>query len=171
MSNCLIRFAIRDSLIVLGTVVLLVVTPELVPLQLLLGLGLGLSAYLLHEWAHLLGATLVGARVNSPKSLLSPFLFSFDSGENTTRQFLHMTWPGFLATGIYISAYYLFLPDTLWGVIAWWMAVALTAATIFIEGPIALWIVFRNDLPPVEIPGLGENRLLNDLVGLLRGNR
>lgn len=139
-------------------------------MQILLGVGLGLSAYLFHEWSHLLGATLTGASVTSPESLFSPFLFSFDSKANTTAQFVHMTWPGFLATATYIGAYYLLLPDTLWGVIARWIAIALTTATILIEGPIALWIVFRDDLPPVEIPGLAENRLLNDLLVRLRSN-
>ena len=151
------------------TMVLLFLSPENITLQVCLGVGLGLTAYLFHEWAHWLGATVVNAKIDSPNFILSPFLFSFDSEANSTRQFIHMTWPGFLATAIYISAYSLFLPDTLWGQIAWWMAVALTLATIIIEGPLALWVVLREDLPPVEIPFLGENRVLNQVIDRFRG--
>jgi len=164
----LLRFVIRDGIIVLTTVALLRVSPETWYLQVSLGVGLGLTAYLFHEWAHLLGALAVNARVDSPASIFSPFLFSFDSQANSTSQFVHMTWPGFLATAIYISVYYLFLPDTLWGDIAWWMAVALSLATVIIEGPLALWAVLRSDLPPVEIPLLGENRVLNQVMDRMR---
>ncbi|MBO6702292.1 MAG: hypothetical protein JJ921_08115 [Pseudomonadales bacterium] len=163
------RFVFRDSAIVIVTMGLFVLSPENMALQICLGVGLGLSAYLFHEWAHWLGARLVNAKIDSPDFILSPFLFSFDSEANSTRQFVHMTWPGFLATAIYITAYDLLLPDTLWGQIAWWMAVALTLATVIIEGPLALWAVLREDLPPVEIPFLGENRVLNQLFDRIQG--
>ncbi|MBO6657641.1 MAG: hypothetical protein JJ934_12135 [Pseudomonadales bacterium] len=163
------RFVFRDSAIVIVTMGLFILSPENMALQICLGVGLGLSAYLFHEWAHWLGARLVNAKIDSPDFILSPFLFSFDSEANSTRQFVHMTWPGFLATAIYITAYDLLLPDTLWGQIAWWMAVALTLATVIIEGPLALWAVLREDLPPVEIPFLGENRVLNQLFDRVQG--
>ncbi|MBO6558440.1 MAG: hypothetical protein JJ957_18220 [Pseudomonadales bacterium] len=162
-------FVFRDSAIVIVTMGLFILSPENMALQICLGVGLGLSAYLFHEWAHWLGARLVNAKIDSPDFILSPFLFSFDSEANSTRQFVHMTWPGFLATAIYITAYDLLLPDTLWGQIAWWMAVALTLATVIIEGPLALWAVLREDLPPVEIPFLGENRVLNQLFDRVQG--
>jgi hypothetical protein len=165
----LLRFAIRDGIIVLTTLALLWFSPESWFPQVFLGVGLGLVAYLFHEWAHLLGALVVRAKVDSPASIFSPFLFSFDSQANSTSQFVHMTWPGFLATAIYISAYYLFLPDTLWGEIAWWMALALSLATLIIEGPLALWVVLRSDLPPVEIPFLGDNRALKQVMKRVRG--
>ncbi|MBO6564399.1 MAG: hypothetical protein JJ956_06630 [Pseudomonadales bacterium] len=163
------RFVFRDSAIVIVTMGLFILSPENMALQICLGVGLGLSAYLFHEWAHWLGARLVNAKIDSPDFILSPFLFSFDSEANSTRQFVHMTWPGFLATAIYITAYDLLLPDTLWGQIAWWMAVALTLATVIIEGPLALWAVLREDLPPVEIPFLGENRVLNQVFDRVQG--
>ncbi len=156
----MLRFLVRDLSVVLLTLILLLLQPVHPALQCLLGAGMGLVAYLSHEWGHYLGARYANARVNTAKSLFSPFLFSFNSQDNSTAQFVCMSWSGFAATGVYIVTYWLLLPDTLWGQIAWAIAAFLAAVTLVLELPLALWVLFRSDLPPIEIPIIGENRFV-----------
>jgi len=64
----------------------------------LAGLSAGGVGFLIHEWGHLLGALRAGARVFAPERLASLFLFRFDLGANDRRQFLSMSWGGYLGS-------------------------------------------------------------------------
>ena len=109
------------------------------------------------------------SQIDAASALWSPFLFSFDSEANSRKQFLHMTWPGFAATALYLVVYGLLLPaGVLWGDIAWAAAVFLAGLTLVIEGPIAVWTLFRRTPPPVEIPFLGNNPVLQQVNDLWR---
>jgi hypothetical protein len=74
------------------------------------GLALGATAFVLHEWGHLLGAFASASRVRASASLGSPFVFSF-SPRNSLAQFLVMSFTGFAATGAMLWAFYTQLPD------------------------------------------------------------
>ncbi len=145
----LAKYALRDGAIVFVTLVLFVAAPQSAHMQVVLGALLGACAYLFHEWAHLIGALVAGARIDLPANPASPFLFSFDSSANSPREFLHMTWPGFLATAVYITLFLMFLPrDETWGIVALGIGLLLTTATIVIEGPIALWVLIGEKYQP-----------------------
>lgn len=75
------------------------------------GLMLGVCAYLAHEWSHYLGALAMGAKVTAGQSLSSPFLFSFDAEQNSVAQFFVMSVSGFLATALVLVFFYQGLPD------------------------------------------------------------
>jgi hypothetical protein len=62
------------------------------------GVLFALASFLAHEWGHWLGAVLTGGIVHPPKALTSFFLFFFDTGKSTRRQFLAMSYGGYLAT-------------------------------------------------------------------------
>jgi hypothetical protein len=100
-----VRFALRDTL-------LLALTAGLVALDAshadrgALGLALGVTTgllvpyvgFLVHEWGHLAGTLLSGGRAHPPQSLATFFLFFFDVEASTRRQFLAMSYGGYLAT-------------------------------------------------------------------------
>jgi hypothetical protein len=116
------------------------------------GAGAGVCAFLLHEWGHLAGARMRGARVESARNLASPFLFSFDSKNNDARQFLSMSFAGFAATGIFLLVFWLWLPlDWLAGRIAMGIALFLASLTVLIEFPLAFRVLRGKALPPVEV--------------------
>ncbi|MFM7118854.1 MAG: hypothetical protein ACKOZX_01140 [Gammaproteobacteria bacterium] len=166
-------FMIRDGLLLVlacAAVWGMVWTGSSAPVPSIAAGGLvGLAAYLLHEWAHLLGALAVRARVYRPARGWSPFLFSFDSGANSLRQFLAMSLPGFAATALYVWAFVEWLPRaTLWGETAWRVGLALSLLTLVVEVPIAVWAVWRRRVPAVEIPLVGPHPLVDRLLGGLR---
>jgi len=68
-------------------------------------------AHIVHEWGHYLGAVLTGSRVGIHRKLTSPFFFRFEAEGNSLKQFIAMSFGGFLATGATIAFYYLGLPD------------------------------------------------------------
>ena len=75
-----------------------------VALGLASGVLVALGSFLLHEWGHWLGAVLTGARVHRPRTVLSPFLFWFDTSSSTRAQFLSMSVGGYAATGLAVAA-------------------------------------------------------------------
>ena len=120
-------------------------------LGVVVGLGLGASAYLIHEWGHLTGALLSGSHVEAPRSLGSISLFSFDSKQNSRGQFLAMSFAGFAMTGVALLVAYGALPEgQLATRVARGAVLFLTALTVFIEFPLVIWSLLRDDLPPVE---------------------
>ena len=118
---------------------------------LILGVGLGVCVFLVHEWGHLLGALGTGSQVFAPKSLQSVYLFSFDSKNNTRRQFLIMSISGFAVTGLALVCAYGPLDGPMQASRVARGAIAVLASlTLFIEFPIAIWSIFSPSLPPVE---------------------
>lgn len=63
------------------------------------GTLLTLSAFLVHEWGHLVAAVASGALVSRPPGL-SPYLFFYDTASSTRAQFLWMSAGGYVATAL-----------------------------------------------------------------------
>ena len=62
-----------------------------------------LAGFIVHEWGHLFGALLKGARVEYPATPLAVFLFKFDVVRNDRRQFLAMANGGFVASILFVA--------------------------------------------------------------------
>ncbi len=56
------------------------------------------SGFLLHEWGHLCGALLAHSHVHYPNRLWAPLLFHFAVERNDRRQFLWMSYGGYIAS-------------------------------------------------------------------------
>lgn len=152
----LVRLAIRDAAIVAVAVAAWI---GLLPLSegrplvsdalaLLLGLGLTVSAYLLHEWGHALAGLIAGSRIHAPLSLGSISLFSFDTEANSKIQFAAMSVGGFIVTAAGMVVVYLVLPD---GYMATRVArggvTLLAAITVFVEVPLLVYGLLARRLP------------------------
>jgi hypothetical protein len=72
---------------------------------------LGLSAFALHEWGHLLAAFAARSAVAPNRNLGSLFIFRFDAKRNSLGQFLVMSLGGFIVTGAVVWGAYTQLPD------------------------------------------------------------
>ncbi len=116
------------------------------------GLAIGISAFLLHEWGHLLGALGSRSDVRLPEHVGSIYLFSYDSQRNSRRQFLIMSLSGFAVTGIAVWAVYAALPDgQLATRVARGAVLFLAFLTVVLEFPLVLWSLARSTIPPVEV--------------------
>ncbi len=120
---------------------------------LLIGLGVGVSTFLLHEWGHLLGGLASGSDVRAPKTLTSAYLFSYDTKANSRRQFLVMSFGGFIVTGLAIWLAYAWMPGELLATrVARGAIVFLASLTVFIEFPLVIFSLFRwQSMPSVEV--------------------
>ena len=153
------RFALRDTLLLVGVGTLWWKAapftqgsgPVADLLGVLAGLGLGMGAYVIHEWGHLLGALATRSALRMPEQLTSISLFSFDSRHNSRTQFLAMSFSGFAMTGIALLVVYGLLPEgQLATRVARGAVLLLTSLTVFLEFPLVVWSLARSDLPPVE---------------------
>ena len=118
---------------------------------LVVGLMVGACIYLLHEWGHALGGFATGALLHPPASLTAISLFSFDSKQNTKRQFVVMSLSGFVVTALGVGFAYGLLPEgQLATHVARGVAMLLAFLTLFLEFPILLVGLLRSELPPVE---------------------
>ncbi len=152
-----INVLVRDVLLIAAAMALLLLSHRLdaagsaarIPVALLAGTMLAVTGYLLHEWGHLLTALFSRSVVHLPDSIATVFLFRFDTGLNTNRQFLWMSVGGFIASGIVV---YLYATRLSLDHLADQTALVLTAlgvlATIVLEFPPA-WRVLRGG----EMPG------------------
>jgi hypothetical protein len=114
------------------------------------GLLLGICAYLLHEWGHLLGALATRSRLKAAGSLRAAFIFSFDSKQNSLAQFLVMSFSGFAATAAVVWAYYVFLPDGLLATrVARGVVLLLAFGGIVAEFPLVLFALRTRAIPRV----------------------
>jgi len=103
-----LRFAVRDALVAALTLALLAWDRTLVlagatgsratAVGVTSGVLFALTSFFAHEWGHWLGAVLTGGLVHPPRRLVSFFLFFFDTGRSTRRQFLAMSYGGYAAT-------------------------------------------------------------------------
>ena len=117
----------------------------------LLGSLFGVSAFLLHEWGHLLGALASRSAIQPPASLGSAFAFTFESRSNSRRQFLIMSFSGFLATAVVVWAAYALLPSDLLATrVARGLVVFLTLLTIVLEVPLVIYSLLTRRVPPVD---------------------
>jgi hypothetical protein len=118
------------------------------------GAMLGICAYLMHEWGHLLGALVTRSRVKAARSLRAGFIFSFDARENSMTQFVIMSFSGFVATAAVVWAYYVYLPDGLLATrVARGVVLLLALGGIAVEFPLLLFALRKRAIPgAVSVP-------------------
>lgn len=117
----------------------------------LAGLMIGVSGYLLHEWGHLLGALAAGSTVSPGKSLASGFLFSFDSRANSRRQFLALSFAGWIATAAVLWFVYSILPSDLFASrVARGVVAANVLLVVLLEIPLVVYSLATGRVPPVD---------------------
>jgi hypothetical protein len=152
----LARFALRDSVIVVLTGALWWLLAEksegvgaLADLSgWIVGLMMGVCAYLAHEWSHYLGALAMRSRVSTGTNLGSGFLFSFEAEGNSLAQFVVMSVSGFLATALVVWAFYTYLPDAYLATrVARGGALFLALLGVVLELPLLLTGVFTKSVP------------------------
>ncbi|MDX2166847.1 MAG: hypothetical protein SF182_07275 [Deltaproteobacteria bacterium] len=103
----------------------------------LLGVGAFVVVHLAHEWGHVVGARLTRSRIAAPARLSSPFLFSFDSRQNSQRQFVVMSLSGFAVTAAAVYVAYALLPEAWLATrVARGMVVFSAALTVLLEVPL-----------------------------------
>ena len=117
------------------------------------GLMLGVCAYLAHEWSHYLGALAIhgregGAKVSAGTQLSSAFLFSFDAEENSVAQFFAMSVSGFVATALVLVFFYQGLPDAYLATrVARGGALFLALLGLTLEAPLLLYGLATRSVP------------------------
>ncbi len=150
------KFALRDVTIVVAAMVVwwsaAGISAGSGPLADLLGLIAGLlvgaSAFVLHEWGHLLAAFAVRGVAYPNSHLKTGFLFSFDSERNTLNQFLVMSVGGFLVTGFFLWLVYQVLPDGLFATRVARGAILFQASlTLFLEFPLVAIALIKGRTP------------------------
>jgi hypothetical protein len=145
-------FLRRDLIILLITVLLWLLTAVVPILALPAAVGAGVCAFQFHEWGHWVGGHRVHATMTPAAVLWSPFLFQFDGAANSRLQFLHMSWPGFVATGLFIAVFETVLPDSHASTpLTRELGRVLAAITVIVEVPLALWTLAGGRIPPVLV--------------------
>jgi hypothetical protein len=137
---------------------------------LLAGLLAGASAYVLHEWGHLLTAFALGSTVGVNANLRSPFAFRFDPDHNSLAQFVGMSLGGFFVTGVVVAVAYGLLPEGLLATrVARGAVLFLTFLTVVLELPLLVYGIVRGRVPTEaavriqgpSVPGRTETLLEN----------
>ena len=114
----------------------------------IVGLTLGICAYLAHEWSHYLGALAMGAKLTVGTDLSSAFLFSFAAEENSVAQFFVMSVAGFIATALVLVFFYQGLPDEyLASRVARGSALFLALLGLTLELPLLLYGLATRSVP------------------------
>lgn len=112
------------------------------------GLLIPLAGFLVHEWGHLAGARMAGARVAYAGRLCSVFLFRFDVAHNDRRQFLAMSNGGFAASLLLLALLGARLSTRYPGeALALGLVTLGVLATLVLEVPLA-WRVWRGAALP-----------------------
>ncbi|MFK7985747.1 MAG: hypothetical protein AB8I08_06915 [Sandaracinaceae bacterium] len=149
------RFAARDAFVALVCGALWFVDATLAAQSGALALAVGmltgfmtvLVAFFGHEWGHLTGALLSGATVHAPP-VTSPFLFHFDVAKSTRRQFLAMSYGGYLASLVGVLVVVALVPWDRW---SGWTAMLLVAlglvVTAALEIPAHVRVMHGGPLP------------------------
>jgi hypothetical protein len=113
-------------------------------LGVLTGVLVTVAAFLVHEWGHLTGALGSGGIVEAPRSLVSVFLFEFDEKASTRRQFLAMSYGGYLASIVAVILIALWIDlGTAGGLTTAVLAGSGIAATFALEMP-KTWKAYRS---------------------------
>ncbi len=120
-------------------------------LSIIAGIGLGLSAYLLHEWAHLFAAIRQKASVEFATRWYAIFLFNMRTAVISKRAFFDISFAGFFATLLYLL-FFLSLPPSNVQAVALSLAQCLAALTLIFEAPIAIWAMITDRVPAGDIP-------------------
>ena len=144
-------YALRDAVIVAVTLLSWWGSQSIETLGIIAGVGLGMSAYLFHEWAHLLAAIRQKASVEFATRWYAIFLFSMRSGMISKRAFFDISFAGFFATLLYLL-FFLSLPPSNVQAVALLLAQCLAALTLIFEAPIAIWAMVTDRVPAGDIP-------------------
>lgn len=161
------RLLARDLAIIALTVLLLqashaaqaTAAPWHWPLAALAGLLIAVCGYLVHEWGHALAALASGARIHWPPTIKAVFLFRFDCGRSTRRQFLWMSAGGFIASALVLALLAMVLSLRLHAdAIAATLSVLGVIATIILEVP-AAWAVWRGAPLPSGVAFVNDTAL------------
>lgn len=108
-----------------------------------------LVGLLFHEWGHLAGAAFLHSAVGSPRKLVTPFLFYFDTERNNGRQFVGMSLGGFLASGVFVLLLLALLPlHSLAGKLTLLFVIIGVVATLILEVPAAWRVAHGAAVPP-----------------------
>ena len=144
-------YALRDAVIVAVTLLSWWGSQSIETLGIIAGVGLGMSAYLFHEWAHLLAAIRQKASVEFATRWYAIFLFSMRSAVISRRAFFEISLAGFLATLLYLL-FFLSLPPSNVQAVAMLLAQCLATLTLIFEAPIAIWAMVTDRVPAGDIP-------------------
>ena len=144
-------YALRDAVIVAVTLLLWWGAQSIEALSIIAGIGLGLSAYLLHEWAHLLAAIRRKASVEFATRWYAIFLFNIRTAVISKRAFFDISFAGFFAT-LLTLLFFLSLPPSNVQAVALLLAQCLAALTLIFEAPIAIWAMITDRVPAGDIP-------------------
>jgi len=144
-------YALRDAVIVAMTLLCWWGAQSIEALSIIAGIGLGLSAYLLHEWAHLLAAIRQKASVEFATRWYAIFLFNMRTAVISKRAFFDISFAGFFATLLYLL-FFLSLPPSNVQAVALSLAHCLAALTLIFEAPIAIWAMITDRVPAGDIP-------------------
>ncbi len=136
-------FAIRDAVILAITLGVVWLDASLADRDMaamvfgvLAGLLVPYAGFLAHEWGHLAGTLLSGGRAHAPSSLVTFFLFFFDVETSTRRQFLAMSYGGYLATLVVVA------------LLAVWIDVSRISGVIALAlSVIGIGVTFARELP------------------------
>lgn len=114
------------------------------------GVLFGVVAFVLHEWGHVVGAWFSGSTMTVNHNLRSPYIFSYDSSDNTLRQFVVMSIGGFVVTAVLVAAYYFYLPDDLLASrVARGGVLFLAFLGVVLEVPLLLFALLSKTVPEV----------------------
>lgn len=112
------------------------------------GVLTAVCGFLAHEYGHLWASLWSGAHVTFPPSAASTLLFHFDSARNTRRQFLWMSFGGYVASAIAVTAIVLLAPMGAWsGRVALGLAGVGMIVTLVLEVPITVRVWRGAPLP------------------------
>lgn len=149
-------FLLRDSILLAITAALIVgdamLTGSAGALPVIVGVAAGamaaVLAFLIHEWGHLIGTFASGGVAHARPSLGAIFLFHFDVEKSTRKQFLAMSYGGYLATAIAV------IPLAAWidvsrvsGITGLVLSVLGIGATLILEIPTTVKVARGGTLP------------------------
>ena len=144
-------YALRDGVILAVTLLCWWGAQSIEALGIIAGIGLGLSAYLLHEWAHLLAAIRQKASVEFATRWYAIFLFNMRTAVISKRAFFDISFAGFFATLLYLL-FFLSLPPSNVQAVALSLAQCLAVLTLIFEAPIAIWAMITDRVHAGDIP-------------------
>ena len=144
-------YALRDAVIVAVTLLSWWGAQSIETLGIIAGIGLGMSAYLFHEWAHLLAAIRQKASVEFATRWYAIFLFNMRTAVISKRAFFDISFAGFFAT-LLTLLFFLSLPPSNVQAVALLLAQCLAALTLIFEAPIAIWAMITDRVPAGDIP-------------------
>lgn len=146
------KIIIRDLLVLIITLGLWGWTRQLeqtpgalhVTVAILTGALTAFSGFLGHEWGHLVGAHMARGVYAPPDSVLSIFLFKFNSDLNTREQFVSMSMGGFVSSVLIVALLFSLLSfDRLADQVALGLTILGVIATFILEVPDA-WKVHKG---------------------------